>query len=151
MASNGSSSNGSCIAFSATAPATDNVAGYNALTWTPAAEAESIGALSGKTSIIETNLVCNDEAVVRLGATKYDPQSIKLLFHSANPAQQILFTAFNNKEPIWCKETLSTGEEDAFGYKAYVSEFAIGELTAGGMISVTVSLAITGKPIVLNS
>ena len=140
--SEGTSSIGSCMAFSAAAPATEDAAGYAAATWTASTEVESIGEIGPENEVITFKTVCDGLTHKRLGATDYGSQSIVLLFDSGNAAQGILSSGARNKTKVWCRETLATG--DVFYYGSYVAKTKVAVGGSGDMIKMNTDLAIDG-------
>ena len=148
MPSKGVTSAGSCLAFTATAPATETLVGYTAITsasWTPATEIVSMGEITGTSEVVTTQLVCSSETVKRIGTTDYGTQSIEILFDSTNAAQVLLANAFRSKTPLYCREKLSTAANDAFFYKAFVSKYAVVVGAPNDMIKLSLDLVIDGS------
>lgn len=144
MASNGITSTGTCIAFSATAPTTfdDNATtGYPSLTYTAAAEMLSVGELGGERAVSSYVTQCDGKTHKTLGEIDNGTQSIELAFDIDNAAQVILQNAFDNNTKIYARETLSSG--DVYYYTANVSSSKV-NASGSDVVKWTGSLVISG-------
>ncbi len=119
--SEGVSSIGSCMGFSAALPATLNETGFAALTFTPSAEVTNIGDIGPENQVNTYDTVCDGKVNKRMGATNFGQQELELAFDIDNAAQIILKSAVNSKVAIAVEENLSSG--DTMYYVAYVASF----------------------------
>lgn len=133
---------GTCMAFSAAAPATLNAAGFAALTWTGAAELREIGELGGEREVSTNTNLCSGVKEKSLGAIDNGDQEITLAFDIDEPGQVVLTNAFKANTVISCRETLTSG--DVFYYQAMVSKSKV-SVVDGDEIKWMGSFAITGQ------
>ena len=119
---------GTCLSFSAVAPATNDAAGYGAVAWTPAAELRVAGDLAATRALQTSTNLCTGLAEKTLGAIDNGSQSIELGFKFDDGGQVILHNAFQNNTPIWVRRTLANGHKTY--YNAAVSQE--GDTTAEG-------------------
>lgn len=132
---------GTCIAFSAVAPATHDEAGFAALTWTGATELREVGELGGERPITSNTNLCSGEISKTAGSIDNGEQSLMLAFDIDNTGQVILTNGFKNNTKVQCRETLTSG--DVFYYTAVVSASKIATVD-GDEVKWNGSLAIDG-------
>lgn len=145
MASEGVISTGSCIAFSAVAPATFDVAGFAALTWTDDwQEVTSYGSVGPKANITEYKTVCNGEVHKRPASKDFGTMSITAANVETDENQALLQDAIDATpvEPVYARLTLSTGAIRYF--KAYPGSLQDEIGDADSMLMTTVELAVDG-------
>ncbi|MCP5006165.1 MAG: hypothetical protein GY941_19825 [Planctomycetes bacterium] len=143
--SEGLSSIGSCISVSATAPATDDAAGYAALTWVDSNEATQIGDVGPENEVITFNTVCNGVVNKRMGATNFGQQTIELAFDFDNAAQVIIAAASISKAKIYIRETLSSG--DIIYYGGYVASYKTQVGSSSDFLRAAISFEVDGAPV----
>lgn len=145
MPSQGVISTGSCIAFSATAPATFDVEGFDALTWTDDwIEVTQYGSVGPSTNIATANLVCTGEVVKRPGSKDFGTMSISAISDESNPNQALLQDAIDATpvESVYVRFTLSSGAVRYF--KAYPGSLVDEVNDADSWLTVSVELAVDG-------
>lgn len=140
--SEGVASIGSCMAFSAAAPATIDASGYGDVTWTASGEIENIGDIGPENEVISFADLCSGTINKRVGATDNGTQSLTIIFDINNAAQVILNDGANNKTPVYCRESLASG--DIYYYRAYVASAKTSVGGSGDVIKYNVDLAIDG-------
>ena len=143
--SEGVSSIGSCIAFSATLPADEAIATYEALTWTDSGEAITLGDIGPENAVITYDTVCDGIVNKRMGSTNYGQQAMEFAYVSSNAAQVILSAAVRNKSKIAARETLPTG--DVIYYSGYVAKAKQMTGGAGDILKLSVSFEIDGATV----
>lgn len=141
MATEATPAAGTCIAFSATAPATYDGAGYAALTWTVATELRTLGGLGGTRSITSNTNLCSQEVHKIAGAIDNGEQELQLAFDIDNGGQVILTDGFKNNTAVFARETLTSG--DVMYYKGIVGASGI-ETTDGDEVKWNGTLAVDG-------
>lgn len=141
--SDGVSSIGSFLSFSATLPADELPATYAALTWTDWDEPTSLGEIGEDTEVLKYNPVKTGVVEKRLGASDSGTQSIEAPFVSADAGQAILRTAATNKTAIAVRETLAEGT--IYYYQAYVPTFKTQTGGSGDIQMLSTTLEITGS------
>lgn len=117
--SDGVISTGTCIAFSAAHPATHDVAGFAALTYTASGEVTNYGELGETMEVAKFTTVCDGQVNKRPGPTDSGAMNLEMAFVRGNPAQSILETARSGRAKVSVKLTYPTGDKDYF--EAYVT------------------------------
>jgi hypothetical protein len=147
--SKGTSSIGTCIAFSATL-ASDQTA-YEGLTWTPSGEITNVGDYGVSNEVIKFNTVCDGVVNKRMGATDYGTQSLEIMFDSDNAAQAIIAAKAADKTAVSVRVTLPLAEGNATSdiayYRAYVQQAKVMTGGSGDTVRYSVVLEIDGAVI----
>lgn len=132
------SSIGTCVAFSDVLPATEDQAGYEALTWVDWPAVLNYGDVGGTDDITKITPVCDGIVQKIYGPRDNGTQNMDALYDGKDPAQILVRTAYLNRERVAVRLTLATG--DVIYYIAIVSAAPI---AAGGA-----SDALMIKPII---
>ena len=145
MASEGVISTGTCVAVSSVAPATDDAAGYAALTWTENwQEVTSYGNVGPSAALTEYKTVCNGEVHRRPASKDYGTMSISAANVETDENQILLQNAIDATpvSPVYVRLTLSTGAIRYF--KAFPGSLQDEIGDADSMLMTTVELAVDG-------
>lgn len=149
MPSNGTQVIGTKMAFSAGIPATYDLAGMAAKTYTPSTEVISVGDVGAETEVIKYTTVHDGKTHKRMGATDAGSQGIMLSFDSDNAAQAILETASNNRTPVCVSEELPTAanndDGDVLYYVAYVQRAKVAAGGSSDTVRYDVVLEVDGE------
>lgn len=146
------------ITANTTAPATFDAAGYGALTYYNVGCAESYGSLGGEKTI--TEFICIEDGVVQKvnGSTNYGTLEVTLALNDVNTAWDYIHTAFNDKSAgdyyfkmQYPNAQNSTGTGAIRYFPAKVSSVKENVAGANDVVTMTVTLAITGKIIIVDS
>jgi len=138
--SNGVASIGSKLAFSIGVPASVNVSGYAALSWTESNEEVNIGDIGPENTVITYDTVGDGAVNKRMGATNNGQQNVTVAFDADNGGQEMLRAAARSKVVVRVRETLATG--DIYYYDAYVQRFKTMVGGAGDYLRADVTLEI---------
>lgn len=119
---------GSTLALSATLPATQDAAGYNALTWTVIGEITDLGEL-GKEYNLVTYTPLGSRRVQKLkGSYNQGTMQLQLGRDTADAGQTALRTARDSDNPYAFRLTLQNG------YKLYFQAMTMGYKTSVGSV-----------------
>lgn len=146
MASQGVISTGSCIAFTATAPATLDEAGYAALTWpTDWEEVTQYGSIGPTTNITSYKTVCDGVVNKRPASKDFGNMTLEAASVDDNANQVVLQTAIDATPvtPVYARLTLSSGAIRYF--RAYPGSLEDNIGDADAMLMVSVDLAVDGE------
>ena len=115
---------GVTFSVSAAAPATYDIAGYAALTWTDQENCAIVdaGTLADSWTEVSDNSMCTEGTGSRKGKRQFGSMNINLYYYKVDLVGLILQAAFDGPEDvISCKITLSNG--DIRYFTAQVSQF----------------------------
>lgn len=147
--SKGTSSIGTCMAFSAGLGV--NQTEYEGLTWSASGEVTNIGELGVMNEVIKYNTLCDGVTHKRMGATDYGTMTVEMLFDSDNAAQVIIQAAADNKTPLSARLTfpLAVGNttSDIVYFEAYVQQARTATGASSDTVRYNVTLEIDGEPV----
>lgn len=126
MASTAYTSAGSTLFVSAALPATNDVAGFTALTWTKVAEIVTIGAFGRKYNLVSHNPIDSRGVVKRKGSYNNGTLQLKMAKAITGAGQAILKTAENSDLAISCRVTEQNGAISYFAAACMGCEVDIG-------------------------
>ena len=142
--SEGISSIGTCMAFASAKPATEDAAGYAALTWVTSGEATNVGDVGPDNQVITFDTVCDGKVNKRMGATNYGQQNLVLAYDKDNNAQAILETKVDDKTSVSVRETLP-GTAGTLYYMAYVASLKTQSGSSSDFLRASLNLEIDSK------
>ena len=126
------SSAGSTLAISAAAPASEDAAGYNALTWTNIGEITELGELGATSNLITHNPVSDKITRKLKGARNFGAMNLSMARDTSDAGQTLLRTAAAADGLYSFRLTLQNGA------KMYFRGLVMGTPTSvGGVDSVT--------------
>ena len=132
---------GSSIGITASAPATYNEAGYDALTFSNIGEVKSIGAFGREYVQIEHTPIDTRATKTLKGSYKEGSMTLELAFDPADAGQIVLRTASNSDANFFFRVQLQSGKQ--FYFPAQVSSFQVNPGSVDEIVSASVSLTIT--------
>ncbi|MFM7009322.1 MAG: hypothetical protein ACKO0Z_08355 [Betaproteobacteria bacterium] len=132
---------GTCISFSATAPATQTAAGYAALTWTVNADVINYGDIGGSYNVVENTPICSGVKEKQLGS--FDPGTLDITasYDPSNAAHTILKAAFAGKTKVSVKIVYATADIEYF--QAFVTAMPKTVGGADDILQIKTSLLLT--------
>ena len=136
------SSVGTCMAFSTVAPATETAADYAALTWLDWEAVINIGAVGGTDDISKHTPVCDGIVQKVHGPRDNGTQNMDALYDGTHPAQILIRQAYLNRDIIYARMTLATG--DVVYYPVIVTAAPIEPGSASDALMIKPILEVTG-------
>lgn len=151
---------GTVLAMTATTtpPATFDAAGYAALTYLDVGCAESYGSFGGEKTI--TEFICINDGIVQKvnGSVNYGNLEVTLALNDATSAWDAIHTAFDDKSAgdyhfkvQYPNAQNSTGTGAIRYFSGKVSSVKENVSGANDVVTVTLTIAITGKIVIVDS
>jgi hypothetical protein len=122
------SSAGSTLAISAAAPASEDAAGYNALTWTTIGEITELGELGATSNLITHNPVADKITRKLKGARNYGAMNLSMARDTSDAGQTLLRAAAASDNLYSFRLTLQNG------YKMMFRGLVMGSPTSVGSV-----------------
>ena len=132
---------GSTLAISAGVPATFNVAGYAALTYTPIGEITDFGEFGREYNLVTHNPVGNRGTVKLKGSFNEGQMTLQLGLDTDDAGQILARAAVDDDDNYALKLTLQNG--DVYYFQAQVMSFKIGVGSVDQVTAATIMLEIT--------
>lgn len=123
---------GSTLAVSAALPATEDAAGYNALTWTVAGEVTDLGEVGKEFNTVNHSPLQSRRVIKIKGSYNNGTMAVQMGRDFTDAGQAALVTALSVDVPYAVRLTLQNGKKLYF--KAMVSSF---KYNIGGVDSIT--------------
>lgn len=120
------SSAGSTLAISAAAPASEDAAGYNALTWTNIGEITELGELGATSNLITHNPVADKITRKMKGARNYGAMNLSMARDTSDAGQNLLRTAAAADGLYSFRLTLQNGAKMFFRALAMSASTSVG-------------------------
>jgi hypothetical protein len=134
---------GASIGISAAAPATYNVAGYEALTYTTIGEVTDLGEFGREYNLITHNPI-DTRATKKLKGSYNEGQiSLTVAFDPADAGQILAKTASTSDNDHYFRITLQNGVK--YYFPAKVMNFKIGVGSVDNVVTATIPLEITSS------
>lgn len=140
---------GSSIAISATAPATQDQAGYEAVTYTAIAEVTDIPAFGDTFATITHSPLAGDGIVQKFKGSN-DPGTIgvAMAVDNSDPGQILLTTALSNRNDLYTfRVTLGNGDDYYFQGRVHSRPVSPG--TIDTIVDTTVEISISTRPLLV--
>jgi hypothetical protein len=117
---------GAIFAISAAAPATNDITGYAALTWTTIGELDELGDFGPEYQVITRQPLSSRGEVKRKGTFNPGQLSVKGALDRANAGQILLDTASTDDDDYSAKVTLQGGEIVYFAINVTSHKYLVG-------------------------
>lgn len=132
---------GTLLAVSAGTPATFDIAGYAALTYTPVGELVDPGEFGRKYALITHNPVATRGTQKKKGSFNEGAMALQLGLDNDDAGQVLMQEAVDDDAAYSFRVTLPTGV--AYYFQALVMEWVIGGLTVDSITSASAAIEIT--------
>lgn len=132
---------GTSIGITASAPATFNVAGYDALTFTTIGEVTDISEFGREYSLVTHNPIGNRATVKKKGSFNEGSVTIQLGLDTDDAGQILAKAAVTSDAPYYFKITTQNG--DIYYFPALVMSFTVGVGNVDSITSATMQVEIT--------
>lgn len=118
---------GTCVSISAATPATQNAAGFTALTWTLLGELETLGEINISNQSVSFANLCSGKTTIIKGVEEGIETDIGVAMDRKDAGQALMSTA---RKSLTAKMSMKIVESS--GDTIYLQAYVMGERIAGG-------------------
>jgi hypothetical protein len=137
------SSAGSTLAISAAAPASEDAAGYNALTWTTIGEITELGELGATSNLITHNPVADKITRKLKGARNFGAMNLSMARDTSDAGQTLLRAAAASDNLYSFRLTLQNGYKMMFRGLVMGSPTSVGSVDSVTAMTCNIELSST--------